>query len=74
MSDAEGKKPRILVIEPDRWARGTLTAELVARGFEVRTASNGFSGARLALEQEPGLILMGEMLSELTHEEVVHQL
>jgi DNA-binding response OmpR family regulator len=65
---------RILVIEYDRWARADLVAHLQGAGYEVRDASNGFSGLRHARAAPPDLIVLGEALPEIPPLDVRRQL
>lgn len=64
----------ILIIEHDAWARATLSMQLSGLGFQVRTASNGFSGLRLAAQSQPDLIVVGASLPELPAGELLCQL
>jgi DNA-binding response OmpR family regulator len=64
----------ILVIEHDLWMRMSLASELSRAGYQVRSASNGFTGLRLAQHPTPDVIVMGERLSELSSSELCQQL
>jgi len=80
MSDAFGKAvassaapmrtPRALVVEYDRWLRTTIAALVEEVGYAVTTASNGYSGLRLALDIRPSLVVLGRGLPELSAEEL----
>ena len=56
---------RILVIEHDVWRRADLVARLADAGYQVRHASNGFSGLRLARDAAPDVIMLGGALPDL---------
>ena len=66
--------PRILIIEHDPWIRTDLTLRLVNAGYQVRDASNGFTGVRLASGSRPDVIVLGDKLPDLTSREVREQL
>jgi PleD family two-component response regulator len=66
--------PRVLVIEHDAWRRMDLVGQLAGAGCEVRDASNGFSGLRLARDTEPDVIVLGADLPDIAATEVREQL
>ena len=53
---------RILIVEDDKRITAALTVRLNARGYSVLTAHNGFEGLKLAMGEEPDLILMDIMM------------
>jgi hypothetical protein len=58
--------PRILVIEHDAWVRADVVAQLAGAGYQVRDASNGFTGLRLARGAPPDVIMLGEAARRCT--------
>jgi CheY-like chemotaxis protein len=63
-----------LVVEHDRWLRCMLARLLEDAGFAVATASNGFSGVRVARRLLPGVVVLGAALPELSSSEVAAEL
>ena len=63
-----------LVVDDDVPMRAMLAELLEEEGFNVSTASNGFSGLRLATEQRPQLILLDLVLPELSGVELLREL
>lgn len=63
-----------LVLHHDRWVRAHLADQLRMAGYGVLAASNGFSGLRLAEQQQPGVILLSPALPELSGGEVLDHL
>jgi CheY-like chemotaxis protein len=63
-----------LIVDDDVAMRALLAELLEEEGFNVTTASNGFSGLRLATEQQPRLILLNLVLPELSGAEMLHEL
>ena len=55
----------VLVIDDDAEARDIVRRVLEKDGFEVRTASNGIDGIRLARELRPSVITLDVMMPEL---------
>ena len=66
--------PLILVIDDEPNVREIASAYLERHGFEVRTASDGLDGLRLALETNPALIVLDIMLPKLDGLEVLKRL
>jgi two-component system phosphate regulon response regulator PhoB len=66
--------PRLLVIEDDPDVREFLRFGLAEAGYEVRTASSGLGGLRLAREQLPDLVLLDLMLPDVGGKSVCKQL
>ena len=66
--------PLILVIDDEPSVREIAGAYLERQGFEVRTASNGLDGLRLALETNPALVVLDIMLPMLDGLEVLKRL
>lgn len=63
-----------LVVEDDPWTRCLLGELLDRAGFTVVQASNGFTGARLAAQLQPDLILLDLCLPEHAGLDVLHTL
>src|SRR2546423_2839174 len=63
-----------LVVDDDVMMRAMLAELLEEEGFNVHTASNGFSGLRFATEHRPQLILLDLALPELSGIELLHEL
>src|SRR3981081_4635373 len=59
-----GDQPSILVVDDDSNLLRMLRRSLVFAGFTVRVAEDGVSALRLALEQEPDLVVLDVMLPE----------
>ena len=66
--------PRVLLIEHNPWIRADLVSQLAHAGYSVRTASNGFSGLRLAHGVVPGVVVLGTALPDVPAYEVREQL
>jgi DNA-binding response OmpR family regulator len=64
----------ILVVEDDRSLREGLAMNFQLRGFRVLTAADGESGARLAFDERPDLIVLDLMLPGLDGFEILGQL
>lgn len=56
---------RVLVVEDEAPMRTVLADVLAAEGFRVLTASDGESGLRRALEEQPDLVLLDVMMPRL---------
>ncbi len=63
-----------LVVDDDMVMRALLAELLEEEGFNVHTASNGFSGLRFATEHRPQLILLDLVLPELSGPELLREL
>ena len=63
-----------LVVDDDVHLRSFLAELLEEEGFDVTTASNGFSGLRLAEEQHPRVLLLDLVLPELSGTDVLREL
>jgi DNA-binding response OmpR family regulator len=67
-------QPAALIVDDDVAMRALLAEMLEEEGFNVSTASNGFSGLRLAGEQHPQLIVLDLLLPDLGGLEVLREL
>jgi CheY-like chemotaxis protein len=71
-------KPRAertaLVVDDDVFVLSALAELLCEEGFDVHTASNGFSASRVALETRPAIILLDVKLPERSGGELLHEL
>src|SRR3954469_12595305 len=63
-----------LVIDDDKFVVSALAELLEDDGFDVHTATNGFSALRQALELRPSLILLDLALPERTGDELLDDL
>ena len=66
--------PTILVIDDEPSVREIAGAYLERQGFDVRTASDGADGLRMALELNPALIVLDIMLPKINGLDVLKQL
>jgi two-component system phosphate regulon response regulator PhoB len=66
--------PRVLVIEDDPDVRELLQGALASAGYEVRTATGGLEGLRLAKERWPDVVLLDLMLPDIGGTTVCRQL
>ena len=71
---AAGQAGTILVVEDDRSLREGLAVNFQLRGYRVLSAADGESGARLACDGKPDLIVLDLMLPGLDGFEVLQQL
>ena len=74
MSDPRVSAPAVLVVEDDTSLRVALAELLDEAGFKVSSASNGYSGLRLAALEHPRVVLLDLGLPELTGVEVLREL
>jgi two-component system, NtrC family, response regulator AtoC len=58
-------KARILVVEDEKTARQALSTLLADEGYEVVSASDGASAQKIALQEEPDLILLDIRLPDV---------
>lgn len=65
---------RILIVEDDEDIRGLLCATLELHGHETIVAENGAQGLKLAVEEQPHLILLDVMLPDIDGFEVCQRL
>ena len=63
-----------LVVDDDPFVVSALAEVLAQDGYDVHTASNGFSAMRLAIECRPSVILLDLMLPERSGSEVLAEL
>ena len=63
--------PVALVVDDDIFVLSALAELLSEEGFDVHTASNGFSALRLASECRPAVVLLDLVLPELSGTEVI---
>jgi len=64
----------ILVIDDDKLVLRNVKDVLVAKGFNVLTATDGKSGLKIALEEKPDLIVCDLMMPELNGFELIKNL
>jgi two-component system KDP operon response regulator KdpE len=74
LSDPRASAPAVLVVEDDTSLRVALAELLDEAGFRVSSASNGYSGLRLAALEHPRVVLLDLGLPELTGVEVLREL
>jgi two-component system KDP operon response regulator KdpE len=74
LSDSRVSAPAVLVVEDDTSLRVALAELLDEAGFKVSSASNGYSGLRLAALEHPRVVLLDLGLPELTGVEVLREL
>jgi len=65
------KNPRILLIEDDTFLSGMYVTKLGLENFEVALASDGKQGLKMALEEQPDLILLDIILPKLDGFEIL---
>jgi CheY-like chemotaxis protein len=65
---------RVLVIEHNVWIHSDIVAHLLEAGYQVRDASNGFTGLRLARGARPDVIVLGSALPEIAPAQVREEL
>jgi len=65
---------RILVVDDNRLIVNLLRVNLLSSGYEVITASDGFSALRMAINERPDLILLDVMMPEMDGFEVARQI
>jgi len=63
-----------LVVDDDMFMLSALAEILGDDGFDVHTATNGFSGMRVALEQRPAVVLLDLALPERSGKELLEDL
>gem|GEM_PF-1792466 len=71
---ASDKNPSILIIDDIETNARLLKDLLVPVGFKCRTASNGIDGLRLALEEQPDIILLDLRMPGMSGEEVLDEI
>ena len=68
MEQNEGRA-RILVVDPNTIASGTIQATLLAKGYDVLVAQNSKEGYSKATQEKPDLLMINLLL--LDHDELV---
>ncbi len=66
--------PTILVVDDDASVREFLKETLVSEGYHVILAAGGEDGVRLAIEQEPDMIILDLMMPGVTGFDVIRRL
>ncbi len=66
--------PKILVVDDDPAGQRLIKYILTPEGYEVITATNGFSGLQMATQQSPDLVILDIMLPGLDGFEVCRRL
>jgi CheY-like chemotaxis protein len=74
MPSVVGSRPDVVVIEDDAALRDTIAFVLGDAGYEVRAASNGLTGLRLAQTSAPDLLILDLHLPELSGVSVLREL
>jgi two-component system KDP operon response regulator KdpE len=74
LSDPRLSAPGVLVIDDDPSVRVALAELLDEAGFKVSSASNGYSGLRLASLERPRVVLLDLGLPELSGLDVLREL
>ncbi|MEK7573934.1 MAG: response regulator [Patescibacteria group bacterium] len=59
------EKPLILIVDDEPEIREIVKTKLEANGFEIKEASNGIEGVRLAQELKPDIILLDVIMPEM---------
>jgi CheY-like chemotaxis protein len=54
----EHKKIKVLIVEDSNLINKVYTSELISEGFDVTSANNGEEGIKIALEEQPDIILL----------------
>ena len=62
---------KILIIEDDKFLRELLVKKLRQEGYEILEAGDGEGGYKKAVEEKPGLILLGLILPNMDGFEVL---
>ena len=65
---------RILLIDDDRLITEPLARTLSANGYQVLVGSNGREGLRLALQEQPDLVVLDILMAEMDGWEVCRAL
>src|ERR1700736_5270798 len=63
-----------LVVDDDIFVQSALAELLTEDGYDVHTASNGFSAVRMALECRPQVVLLDLVMPERSGAEVIAEL
>ncbi|HED14362.1 MAG TPA: response regulator, partial [Gammaproteobacteria bacterium] len=71
---AHPEVPAVLVIDDEPSVREFLRDTLVAEGFRVLLASNGWEGVQAAVEREPDMIILDLMMPQVSGFDVIRQL
>ena len=67
-------RPRVLLVEDDRFLRRACEASLRRHGFDVVSAVDGEEGLRLARAEPPALLLLDMLMPKLTGLDVLRAL
>lgn len=58
----ENKKIKVLIVDDSNLISKVYTEELISEGFDVITASDGESGLKMALLEQPDIILLDVLM------------
>lgn len=67
-------KKKILIIDDDDFIRKVYSSDLVERGFEVVTASDGAEGLAKIISEQPNLIILDLIMPQKNGFEVLREL
>jgi DNA-binding response OmpR family regulator len=62
---------RVLLVEDDRFLRKACEASLKQRGYDVLVASDGEEGLRLAVAEQPAIVLLDLLMPKMPGIEVL---
>jgi len=65
---------KILIIEDDKFLRDLIEKKLTDEGYEIVTATDGEIGLKMAIEEEPVLVLLDILLPNMSGWEVLEKI